>query len=150
HEDLAPNATFDEELVVPTGTLGEGRWPYSIAVDYADANAYPFQALLVATQIVGNPPAAKVLVPEIKSDGIAESGPLKIKFKNAAAAERDVTFRVIVPEGLEASDPTGTIHLKSYGEDSTSVTILNRTALAGSRYPVFVTVDYDDGGVHQS
>jgi hypothetical protein len=150
HDDLAPNATFEEELTVPTGTLGEGRWPYSIAVDYADANLYPFQALLVGTQVVGNPPTAKVLVPEIKSDGIAESGPLRIKFKNAAAAERDVAFRVIVPEGLEATEPTGTIHLKGYQEDTTSVTILNRTALAGSRYPVFVTVEYDDGGIHQS
>ena len=99
HEDLAPNATFEEELTIATGTLGEGRWPYAIAVDYADANLYPFQALLVATQVVGNPPPAKLSVPEIKSNGIAESGPLSIKFKNLAAAERDVTFRVIVPGG---------------------------------------------------
>jgi hypothetical protein len=150
HDDVAPNATFEEELTIATGGLGEGRWPYAIAVDYADANLYPFQALLVATLVVGNPPAAKVLVPSMKSDGIAESGPLEIKFKNAAAAERDVAFRVIVPEGLEASEPTGNIHLKGYQEDETSVTILNRTALAGSRYPVFVAVEYDDGGVHQS
>jgi hypothetical protein len=149
HEDVAPNTTFEEELSIATGTLGEGRWPYSIAVDYADANLYPFQALLVATQVVGNPPTAKLSVPEIKSNGIAESGPLSIKFKNLAAAERDVAFRVIVPEGLEASEPTGTIHLKAYGEDTTSITVLNRTALAGSRYPVFVTVEYDDGGIHQ-
>ena len=149
HDDLAPNATFEEELTVATGALGEGRWPYSVAVDYADANLYPFQALLVTTQVVGNPPTAKLTVPEIKSNGIAESGPLSIKFKNMVAAERDVTFRVIVPEGLEASEPTGTIHLKGYGEDTTSVTVLNRTALAGSRYPVFVAVEYDDGGIHQ-
>jgi len=150
HDDLAPNGTFEDELTITTGTLGEGRWPYSIAVDYADPDGAPFQALLVATQIVGNPPTPKLTVPEIKSNGIAESGPLSIKFKNMVATERDVTFRVIVPEGLEAQEPTGTIHLKGYGEDTTSVTILNRTALAGSRYPVFVAVEYDDGGVHQS
>ena len=28
--------------------------------------------------------------------------------------------------------------------------MVNRTALAGSRYPVFVAVEYDDGGMHQS
>jgi hypothetical protein len=149
HDDLAPNGTFDEELTIPTGTLGEGRWPYSIAVDYADANLYPFQALLVTTQVVGNPPPAKLSVPEIKSDGISESGPLHIKFKNLAAAERDVGFRVIVPEGLEAAEPTANIHLKGWAEDTTSVTVVNRTALAGSRYPVFVAVEYDDGGIHQ-
>jgi hypothetical protein len=149
HDDLAPNATFEEELTIATGALGEGRWPYAIAVDYADANLYPFQALLVATIVVGNPAPAKLSVPEIKSNGIAESGPLSIKFKNLAAAERDVTFRVIVPEGLEASEPTSSIHLKGWAEDKTSVTIVNRTALAGSRYPVFVAVEYDDGGIHQ-
>jgi hypothetical protein len=80
HDDVAPNTNFDEELVVETGTLGPGRWPYQVTVDYADANLYPFQALLVATQVGGNPPPAKVSVPEIKSDGIAESGPLNIEF----------------------------------------------------------------------
>ena len=150
HDDVAPNATFEEELTIPTGALGEGRWPYSIAVDYADANLYPFQALLVATLVVGNPPLAMLSVPEITSKGIAESGPLSIKFKNLAASERDATFRVIVPQGLEVSDPPSNVHLNGYKEDTTSVTIVNRTALAGSRYPVFVVVEYDDGGVHQS
>ncbi len=149
HEDLAPNATFEEELTIATGALGDGRWPYSIAVDYADANLYPFQALLVTTIVVGTPPLAMLSVPEITSNGIAESGPLSIKFKNLAASERDVTFRVIVPQGLEVSEPTSNVHLKGYAEDTTSVTIVNRTALAGSRYPVFVAVEYDDGGVHQ-
>jgi len=88
HDDLAPNATFEEELTIATGTLGEGRWPYSIAVDYADANLYPFQALLVTTIVVGNPALAMLSVPEITSKGIAESGPLSIKFKNLAASER--------------------------------------------------------------
>src|SRR5262245_16731544 len=94
HDDLPPNGSYDEELSVPTGTLGEGRWPYSIAVDYADANLYPFQALLVTTTVVGNPPPPKVSVPEIKSEGISDSGSLTIKFKNLSAAERDATYRV--------------------------------------------------------
>src|SRR6185503_6274227 len=50
-DELAPNATFEEELTIATGTLGEGRWPYQIAVDYADANLYPFQALLVTSTV---------------------------------------------------------------------------------------------------
>ena len=149
-DELQPNANFEEELSIATGTLGEGRWPYQIAVDYADANLYPFQALLVTTTVVGNPPPAKLSVPEIKSSGIADSGPLDIKFKNLAAADREVSYRVVVPEGLEATEPTGTIQLKGWAEDSTSVTVVNRTALAGSRYPVFVAVEYEDGGMHQS
>lgn len=29
HDDLAPNANFEEELTIPTGPLVEGRWPIS-------------------------------------------------------------------------------------------------------------------------
>jgi hypothetical protein len=150
HDELAPNASFEEELSLPVGSLGPGRWPYQIAVDYADANLYPFQALLMAFTEVGSPPTPKVSVPEIRSDGIADSGSLRLRVKNLGAVERDVSYRVAVPEGLEASDPTGSVHLGSWGEATESTTIVNRTALAGSKYPVFVVVEYDDGGVHQS
>ena len=149
HEDLAPQARYEEELVVPTGPLGEGRWPYSIAVDYADANLYPFQALLVTAVTVGNPGPAKVSVPEIRSSGIADEGSLSLRFKNLAGVDRDVRYRLIVPEGLEASEPVGSMHLKAWAEATTSIDVVNRTALAGSRYPVFVAAEYDDEGVHQ-
>ena len=150
HEVLQPGATFEEELSIETGLLGDGRWPYQIAVDYADANLYSFQALLVTTTVVGSPPPATLSVPEIKSTGIARSGPLSITLKNLAGPERVVSYRVLVPEGLEATEPTGTMPLNGWGEETTSVEVVNRTALAGSRYPVFVAVEYEDGGTHQS
>lgn len=147
--ELVPNASLEEELSLDVGELGEGRWPYAIAVDYTDANQYPFQALLVTPLVVGNPPPAKISIPEIASSAITQVGSLKIRFKNLAGAERDTTYRVIVPEGLEVATPTGTVHLGTYGEGTATVPIVNRTALAGSRYPVFVAVEYDDGAVHQ-
>src|SRR5262249_53484434 len=150
HDDVAPNATFDDELTVETGTLGPGRWPYQVTVDYADANLYPFQALLVTTIAIENPPTAKLSVSKIESSGIAESGPVTIHLKNLSATERDVGYRVIAPEGLEVSDPPANVHLAGWAEAKSSVTIVNRTALAGSKYPVFVVVEYDDGGMHQT
>jgi hypothetical protein len=149
-DELQPDASFEEELSVPVGSLGEGRWPYQIAVDYADANLYPFQALLVTTTVVGSPAPAKLSVPEISAPGIADSDSVTMRFKNLAGTDREVRYRLIVPEGLEALEPTGTLRLAGWGEDSTSVTVVNRTALAGSRYPVFVAAEYDDGGTHQS
>jgi hypothetical protein len=150
HDDLAPNGSFQEDLTVQTGTLGEGRWPYEIAVDYADANLYPFQALLVTTIVVGSPSTPKVSVPEISSVGIAESGELTIKVKNLENAARDVSYRIVVPEGLEATEPKGRLQLAPWDEETTSIDVVNRTALAGSRYPVFVALEYDEGGVHQA
>jgi hypothetical protein len=63
---LDPDASFDEALSLPVGTLGEGRWPYGVAVDYTDQNQYAFQALQMQTLVVGSPPAAKVAVSAIR------------------------------------------------------------------------------------
>jgi len=150
-EELAPSASFEEELSVSTGPLGVGRWPFQIAVDYADANQYPFQALLMTTHPVGEPPTAKVSIPEIAATGgIAEggTGSLAIKFKNLAGVDRTLAYRLATPEGLEVAMPTGRVELGGWKEASESVAIVNRTALAGSRYPVFVAVEYDEDGVH--
>jgi hypothetical protein len=151
HDELGPSATFEEELSIRTGQLGVGRWPFQIAVDYADANQYPFQALHMTTIVVGQPPIAKVSLPEIAAaGGIAEQGTITVKFKNLAGAARELSYRLAAPEGLEAKEPTGRVSLAGWGDASESVAIINRTALAGSRYPVFVAVEYDEDGVHHA
>jgi hypothetical protein len=57
---------------------------------------------------------------------------------------------VLVPEGLEVATPRTELQLAAWEEAEISVGLTNRTALAGSRYPVFVAVEYDDGPVHQA
>src|SRR5262245_48962207 len=56
HDELMTSGTYEEELSLSVGQLGQGRWPYEIRVDYADENLYPFQALLPYTFVVGSPP----------------------------------------------------------------------------------------------
>jgi hypothetical protein len=147
---LGPNASHQETLTVPVGTLGEGRWPYRIAVDYTDQNQYPFQALFAQALVVGSPPAAKVAVPAITNTDIAGSGTLSVTVKNLTADPRSTKVNVLVPEGLEATAASQTVELAGWKDATLKVPVVNRTALVGSRYPVFVTVEYDDGGVHQA
>jgi hypothetical protein len=149
-ESLAPNTSFEETLTLPVGSLGEGRWPYRIAVDYTDQNQYPFQALQTQAINVGSPPPAKVVVPTIKSADIAGSGTLTLTVKNLTADPRTARVSVFVPEGLEATDPIREVKLDGWKEQDLTIPITNRTALAGSRYPVFVVAEYDDGAVHES
>ena len=149
-QSLAPNTSFEETLTLPVGSLGEGRWPYRIAVDYTDQNQYPFQALQTQAILVGNPPPAKIAVPAIKSDDIAGSGTLTLTVKNLTADPHTARVSVFVPEGLEATDPVREVKLEGWKEQVLEVPVTNRTALAGSRYPVFVAVEYDDGSVHQA
>jgi hypothetical protein len=147
---LEPNTSFEETLSLPVGPLGEGRWPYRLAIDYTDANQYPFQALQTQAVVIGNPPPAKVAVPSIKAEDIAGTGTLAVTVKNLTPDTRTAAVEVLVPEGLEVSDGSRKVTLEAWKEERIEVPVTNRTALVGSRYPVFVSAEYDDGPVHQA
>jgi|SRR5262245_55641815 len=148
---LEPNTSFEETLSLPVGTLGEGRWPYRLAIDYTDANQYPFQALQTQAVVIGNPPPAKVAVPAITAEDIAGTGTLSVTVKNLTPDTRTAAVEVLVPEGLEVTDGSRKqMTLEGWKEERFKVPVTNRTALVGSRYPVFVSAEYDDGPVHQA
>src|SRR5262249_23655556 len=122
-ESPAPNTSVGETLTLPVGSLGEGRWPYRIAVDYTDQNQYPFQALQTQAVLVGNPPPAKVVVPTIKSGDIAGSGTLTLTVKNLTADQHTVRVSVFVPEGLEATDPVHEVTLEGWKQQDLAIPI---------------------------
>ena len=150
HPSLAVGGSMDAALSLPVGDLGAGRWPYQVAVDYTDANQYPFQAIHLGLVTVGSPPPAKVAVSEVMVDPLSSSGKLRIHLKNLAGVVRQASLTVVAPEGIEATAPALDVKLAAWEERTVSVPIVNRTALAGSRYPVFAQVQYDDEGVHQA
>lgn len=149
-ETLAPNQSITADLSLPVGDLGPGRWPYRLAVDYTDANQYPFQALHVAWIVVGNPPPAKLAITEVKAAPMSRSGTLRVVVKNLAGVVRQASLLAVVPEGVEVTTPEQPLTLAEWGETSVAAPLVNRTALGGSRYPVFVAAEYDDDGVHQA
>jgi hypothetical protein len=121
-----------------------------VAIDYTDANQYPFQALHAGLVTVGNPPPAKLAVAEVKGGALASTGALRIRLKNLAGVERKVRVTVAAPEGIEVTTPPVEVSVAAWGEAQVTHDLVNRTALAGSRYPLFVAVEYDDQGVHQA
>jgi hypothetical protein len=147
---LGPGQSLAETLSLPAAALGPGRWPYGVAVDYTDANQYPFQALQVGTVVVGNLPPAKLAVPEIKAPGLARSVNVHIRLKNLAGQERKAALAVMVPEGIEVTGAPPTVTLAAWEEKVVSVPLVNRTAREGSRLPIFVTAQFDDGAIHQA
>jgi hypothetical protein len=147
---LEPNGSIEEDLVVDVGELKPGRWPYRVSVDYADANQYPFQALHATSYLVGTPPPAKIAVPKIASEGIAGTGNVQVTVKNLGEDARQVQLQLLTPEGLEANQADDTLDLAAWEETTVTIPVTNRTALAGSTYPLFVSVEYDDGEAHQS
>jgi hypothetical protein len=57
---------------------------------------------------------------------------------------------LFTPDDVEATDPARTVELAAWGEAPVRIDLTNRTALAGSRYPVFVAAEYDDDAAHQA
>jgi len=148
---LAPGASMEAALSLPAGNLGTGRWPYEIAVDYTDANQYPFQAIHLGLVTVGSPPPAKLAVSEIKADPLSSSTTVHVRLKNLAGVARKASLSLVTPEGIEVTTPVQDVTLAAWEERTVSAPLVNRTALVGSRYPVFADVQYDDdGGVHQT
>ena len=147
---LGPDRTLQDSLQLPAGDLSQGRWPYAVAVDYTDANEYPFQALHVATFEIGSPLPAKMAVSKFESRGIAGTGTVNLRVKNLSGARQEIHLSVLVPDALEASTPGEDVSLDPWEEKSWDVELTNRAALAGSRYPVFVAVEYEDGAGHQT
>jgi hypothetical protein len=150
HESLDPGQKVQDTLGLPTGDLTPGRWPYRLAVDYTDANQYPFQALHAATFLIGSPPPAKVAVPEISVPALSDRSTVSLTVKNLAGVARSASVSVFAPEGLEVETPTQKVDLPAWETAKVRATLVNRTALAGSRYPIFVAVEYDEDGTHQA
>ena len=147
-ESLAPNEAMEDTLNLPIGDLAPGRWPFRVAVDYTDANQYPFQALHVALVTVGNPSPARIALPEVKVPKLSEDGEMSAKVKNLSGDARKVKITAYVPEGLEVTAAAPEIEVEPWGEEAVTVDLKNRTALPGSRYPLFATAEYDDAGTH--
>ena len=147
---LPPKEPVEVSLAVPAGALADGHWPYEIVVEYADANLYPFQALSVGMLAVGSPPLAKVAVPPLENTVLAEHAEFPVHVKNLSETERRVTLKVLAPEAIEAKYAREETTLGPWAELEIPVELTNRAALPGSWYPLFLTVEYEDGSVHQT
>jgi len=149
-QSLGPNESFDQSLSLPIGDLKPGRWPFQLRVDYTDANQYPFQALQVNAVLVGQPPPAKMTVPLVKPDPLATTSPLHVRLKNLTRTPHTVAVSVLVPEGLDVAEPIQPVALAGWEDKPVTAQLVNRSALPGSKYPVYLVAEYDDDAAHQS
>lgn len=146
---LGPNETVEQTLSVPAKGLGPGRYPFRLSVDYTDLNQYPFQALQVSTITIGTPPPAKMAA-TLAADQLATTGKATVTLKNLTGDARTLTIAVQASEGIEIAAQPDPMTLAGWAGDTATAKLVNRTALAGSRYPLFATVEYDADGAHQT
>jgi hypothetical protein len=149
-DSLPPGARIERTLVAPAEDLGEGRWPFRIAVSYTDQNQYPFQALHVSLVTRGNPLPAKVAVTKVDVTPLETTAEMAMRVKNLAGVDRTATVTLFAPEDIGVEGGPAGVELEPWAEDTVDFEIINRTALTGSRYPVFAAVEYDEDGAHHA
>ncbi len=150
-ESLAPKGSFETALAIEVPALGPGRWPFRLAVDYADAGAHPFQTLQVAAIVLGEPGPVGLELGEIETTPIEDAGSVRVRVRNSSAGRRETTISVLAPRDLEVEEATRRVAgIALGGQADVSFRLVPRTALAGSRYAVFALVEFDDPAGHQA
>ena len=121
-------------------------------IDYEDANGHRFQALHVGTVVGGQPPPAKMAVIDVVTPqlAVAGSGSLEARLKNLSREPRKVALEIYLPDEIGLTEPIPSISLSGWEERPVTALLVNRTGLTGSRYAVFVSAEYEDGGVHHT
>jgi len=147
---LPPGRPLATAVELPWDTTVAGQWPVVTAVDYADTNGYPFQAMQVAIVTIGTASPSLVPVVDVTASSVATAGTVRVRLKSLSEVPRQATVRFLVPRGLEVAEAMRPLPMAPWSDAQVEARILNRSAMAGSRIPVFVTVEYDDAGGHHT
>jgi hypothetical protein len=147
---LPPRQTMEASVELPFAQATAGQWPLVATTDYADSNGYPFQALQVS--LVSSPGALPALIAIVGMDAdlVHTTGRIRARLKSLSDAAQSVRPQLYLPRGLELAAPVEPLSLSPWAEAELSARIVNRAALAGSRYPAFLTVEYDDAAGHHA
>ena len=148
HRSLAPGASLDAVLALEAAP-GAGRWPFALAVDYADANAHPFQAFSAGLVTLGEPPPFGLLLDGVRATPLDDRGTLFVTLRNPAGPERRARVRALVSADLDPPAEAKDVLVRS-GRSEVALPLGIRTALAGNRYVAFVVVECDEAGFHQA
>ena len=131
------------------GDAAPGSYPLFVRILYADANHYPFSALSASRFYRRQDASAEVLA-VLGEARLSDRGRLSLRIKNLEAVAKRVSLALVLPRELTAEAEALTLDLLPQQETSVPFRIKNFSALQGSVYPVFASIEYDQGGLHHT
>jgi hypothetical protein len=139
--DLAPGTVADTELIFPTPALAPGTHVAEFRVRYRDHNGYPYATVAVQPiRIAAGPGPARVSATVIPAF-LKETGRLRARLLlEPGAPPLTVRLRFLVADDLACDAPHRTVALFPDRPVLVEAALSNRTARAGSVYPVFAIV----------
>lgn len=127
----------------------EGRYPLTVAVDFHDANQYPFSALSGMTFSMG-PDVNSDLAVIGKDIAMDKTGKLSLNIKNIGADEKKILASLVLPKELSTPTPQMSFLLGPRSQKDLDFEIRNFSALPGADYPVFCYLEYDLENIHHT
>lgn len=134
------------ELTPPPGP---GTYPVVIRLRYADANGYPFSALLVHTVRTQGATAGPVRE-TIDAGNIAKQASVTVKLDNPGPKTVSGRATIVLPAEFGTEEPTRTAEVGGQDRHEVTFTVENRSALVGSVYPIYALFEYDVDGTRQA
>jgi len=140
------------EWNIELGSPPKPRGVHTIAlrVRYTDIYGHPASGLHTVPVYTGDAPAGRSSGSELSSTTIKQSGALKLTLNAHQGFTNEVACRLILPSEIRCDQPVVSLHPTAGEKVEHLFEIHNGTALRGSRYRVFVVLDYVLDGLHAS
>jgi hypothetical protein len=149
---LQPNSPVSGELMVHSfGSILPGTYPLAMRTSYSDANAYPFStvSLMKLNFIKPSPERLSGNVSGIRLYGQTPKD-LGIVVMNLDSRPHKVTVQLHMPNELTAASYSQEVDVGGNDAATVSVPVKSSSALPGSSYAVYASMEYDDQGIHYS
>jgi hypothetical protein len=143
---------FETEISVeaPAGAL-PGVYSAAAAVNYRDANSYPFSAVTPFYIIHGRQTTTAVFA--VLDEATVSEGrgaKLRLSVKNPDSMDRNAFVTLYIPRELEAESYSKTLFLPAKGRADLDFEVSSFSALPGSNYAVFAGVSFVENDMMHS
>jgi hypothetical protein len=149
-QDVRPGQSHKFSASIPVATAKAGTYPVFVTIAYADANGYSFSALASSSYWSGQATTSDIFGVLSASPVSDTKGELRLKLKNNSSEARALTLTPVLPLELTPEGLPPTLTLTPGQENELTGAIANFSALGGSRYPIFIAVEYETVDQHFS
>jgi hypothetical protein len=127
--------------------VGAGEHPIILYLHYADANRYPFTALICQKYNYKTEGLPQSIFANAPSVGFWKKGSLSLTVKNIDDQPRKVLSTLIIPRELSVEKGVVEYTILAKAEKKIKFNLKNFSALSGSSYNVYVISTYNKDGL---
>jgi hypothetical protein len=127
-----------------------GQYPLVVTLHYADANQYPFSALIVQTFAYKSPEIPSTVFGKMSPVAFWKDGKLSLTLRNSGATSVSAALKLIAPREITVQALPERVNIQAGGAQEVVIPLQNFSALSGSTYQVFAVAEYTEDNLHHT